>query len=479
MSTNERKLEEYRIELVTKFNNLRLYIGTYHDKFSADAQQRYAIQFDKLEEKVNRCFNILQLEFELPNRFEPINVYLVRPRVEQSEAGPSNKLLDVPEHVEGGSISPLLNLSIDSDSETEHTDPNLNAISNLNRFHSDFPQNTNNIITHSAENLLIPIENAIIISGSTPNLNQTNFEDCISGLSEQESDLSYNSSDSEEEMADKFLSLCGSQINKPYEGDPLQLASFVNTVKLLQGVQGDNAATLLLFVKSKLSGKALEAIDNTANTVDLLIQQLEASIKPENSKVIIGRLAALRFNQSKSQEFSKEAESLAEALQRTLILEGMTKAKACEETIEKTVELCRQTTHSDVVRSIMGAASFGSPQEVISKFIVENTKDKNEKQVLAFRSQQQRQRVQNRGRGNFRGNGQNQRYQNNRNYNNRYDNNGGNWRGQNRGRGRGRGRGNYNNNYGNGNAQRVNYLENQAAPPPGAQQVSQIQAEHQ
>lgn len=187
----------------------------------------------------------------------------------------------------------------------------------------------------------------------------------------------------------------------------------------------------------------------------------------------------MRFSPGKAQDFAKESESLAEALQRTLILEGMTKAKACDEAIETITELCRKTTNSDVVRSILGASTFSSPQEVISKFIVENAKDKNEKQILAFRTYQNKQRVHSRGRGNNRGNnGQNYRNSNN-NFQNRNENNGGNWRGH-RGRGRGRGRGNYNNYNNNYNNTRgVHYLENQAAPPPGAQQVAQIQADQQ
>lgn len=97
---------------------------------------------------------------------------------------------------------------------------------------------------------------------------------------------------------------------------------------------------------------------------------MEAAIKPENSKVIKGRKAALRFYPNITQEFSKEAESLAEALQRSLILDRMTKEKAREESIEKTIEVCQKSAHSDVVRSILGASAFVTPQEVISKFIV-------------------------------------------------------------------------------------------------------------
>lgn len=416
MSSVDVTKERYRIDLITAFNNLRIYIGTFYDIFTPAAKQKYDEQFDKIEEKLVKCLNALELSHEVA----------------------SNSVENIQSQV--------------------HTQTH----SSLNIFNETFPPNTSNHLTQSTENILTDLEQITIRFGSTPNLNTTDFEDVF-----------FDSVDNMEAQQ-KFLSLCGSQISKNYDGDPLHLAAFVNSVKLLKGVQGDNAALLLLFVKSKLIGRALEAIDNTADTVDKVIDQLEAEIKHENSKVLKGRMAAVHFNPSKSKEFAQETELLAEALQRTLILEGMTKQRAKEEAIEKTIDLCRKSTRSDLVRSILGASTFNSPQEVISKFIVENSTDKDEKQILAFRAFQNKQKTSTRGRGFYRGN--NYRNSNNGNGNWRYNNNNNNNR-QGRGRGRGRGRGNYRNNH--NNTRGVNFLENQAAPPPGVQQVSQIAADQQ
>lgn len=210
------------------------------------------------------------------------------------------------------------------------------------------------------------------------------------------------------------------------------------------------------FIKTRLDGKALEAIDSDVDSVDELIQQLKNAIKPDNSKIITGRMMALKIDRTKIQEYSKQAEELADALKRTLIFEGIPSKNAQEMTIEKTIEMCRASTRSDVVRSILGAATFSGHKEVIAKLIVESERDKSEKQVLSFqkfnkRSNnnfqhnkfQNRANFNNRGRGGARGrfnsNG------NNRNFAPRQFNNNTQFRGNGRGGyNGGRGRGNYN-----------------------------------
>lgn len=125
-------------------------------------------------------------------------------------------------------------------------------------------------------------------------------------------------------------------------------------------------------------------------------------------------------------------------------------------TIEKTIDLCRESAHSDVVKSVLAAAQFSTAQEVVSKFITETDKNKTEKQVLAVRKYN----AQNK-RG---GNGYNQSYRGRNRYNN------GDWNSQNSHRNGGnqnqcyRGnnhRGNnYRNNNGRGNNGRGNYRGN-------------------
>lgn len=54
-------------------------------------------------------------------------------------------------------------------------------------------------------------------------------------------------------------------------------------------------------------------------------------------------MMALKLDNSKTVKFTNEAEKLAEALQRSLIVERIPQAKAKSMAVEKTVEMCRQT----------------------------------------------------------------------------------------------------------------------------------------
>lgn len=62
-------------------------------------------------------------------------------------------------------------------------------------------------------------------------------------------------------------------------------------------------------------------------TVDEIIDDLKKYIKPDKWKAVKGRMQALRFNVNKSQEFTEQAEELAEAFQRTLIFDSKKQKK--------------------------------------------------------------------------------------------------------------------------------------------------------
>lgn len=199
----------------------------------------------------------------------------------------------------------------------------------------------------------------------------------------------------------ELLNLCKSILNTDYKGEPLELESFVNKVSMLDSLTEAAQKNLLFsFVKSKLASKALEAIKPTDATTAQLIASLRERIKPESSEVIQGKLTALRMAHRPIQDFAKQAEELADAFKRSLVVEGFPEAKAHEMTIKKTVEVCREAAQSDVVKSVLAASQFTTSQDVIAKFVTELDKSKAEKQVLAMR------RFNSQGRGNnFRGRG--------------------------------------------------------------------------
>lgn len=227
----------------------------------------------------------------------------------------------------------------------------------------------------------------------------------------------------------EFLAIAARTINRNYDGDPLALKAFTNSIRLLNDICTPAlTAFYIRFIKSKLEGKALESIPENVATVEEIINALENKIKPDNSKVIAGRMLALRPDNNKLSEFSHQAEQLAEALQRSLIIEGIPQNKACEMAIDKTTELCRGVARSDLVKSVLASAKFDSPKEVVAKYLTENATEKTEKQILAYKKY-----------------GGNEKYADKRNR--------GGYRGNYRGYNRGRYRGNYryNNNNGQGN----------------------------
>lgn len=220
----------------------------------------------------------------------------------------------------------------------------------------------------------------------------------------------------------------------------------------------------------KMKNFALESLPDEIESVDDILQALKDSIKPEISAVVEGKLMALRLEKGNFTKYTEQAEKLSEAFRRSLVVEGIPKTKAKEMTIKKTVELCRKTATSEIVKSVLSAASFLSPKEVIAKFVTENDivrrekreSDNNKNAGNKFNNNFQNNRGNYRGnRGNFRGN---RGFQNNNrgNFNNNGNSNRGgfngnyrgndrgNFRGQNRGGHRGNTRGNYNN-YGNNN----------------------------
>lgn len=189
-----------------------------------------------------------------------------------------------------------------------------------------------------------------------------------------------------------FLKLASSII-KPYSGDPNNLASFLNSVDLINSLSTAVCTPFLIqFIKTRLEGKALEAIPSNANTVEEIKNALKKNIKPDPSEVIESKLLALRLDRKPLQDFTSEAEGLAERLKRSLVMEGVSDSKATDMVIKKMTETCRKSARSDLIKSVLASSKFESPQEVLSKFVLEIAEAKKDTQVLAYRTH-------NRGRG--------------------------------------------------------------------------------
>lgn len=309
------------------------------------------------------------------------------------------------------------------------------------------------------------------------NSNNSDKSDNDSDNNSSDSNSDTNNSDTEDEMAPisslELFNAVNQQFKKTYAGDPLALNTFLDGVDIVAkfATTDELRKDLFDYLRAKLEGRAREFITDNIVTVNDLKRALVDNIKPENSKVIEGRIATLRYSFSKQEEFSARAEELADSLRRTLIIEGMTAAKATEISIDKTIELCRRSTTSDVVKSVLGAGTFKSPKEVVAKLITENDTQVKEQRIMRCQQFERDQRNKNgrgkygKGKGGKGGNGGNNNgYNNNgggrgrnngQNGNGKYNNGnrgGGNYRGRS-GQGGGRRSNNYNQNYGQQNNQ--------------------------
>lgn len=171
----------------------------------------------------------------------------------------------------------------------------------------------------------------------------------------------------------EFLKIAAPLMNYKFNGDPLKLESFIADIELVAELaEEQNKNVCFKFVKAKLEAKALECLPENTETVEQIKTALRAHIKPETSNVIEGKLLALRLVKSDFSKFTEDAEKLAESLRRSLVVEGISKAKAQEMTIKKTVEVCRKLARSEVVKSVLSASTFNEPSDVVAKFVTES-----------------------------------------------------------------------------------------------------------
>lgn len=277
---------------------------------------------------------------------------------------------------------------------------------------------------------------------------------------------------------ESFLKTASNVLNYKYGGDPLKLNSFLTDVDLVMSLaEGDDMrAFCLTFIKSRMEGRAEEAIPETCASVEALKTALKTKIKPDNSGIIEGKMTALQLRKGDFSKFATEAEKLAEALRRTLIVEGLTKAKAEEMTIKKTVEICRKTAKNEVVKSVLASTKYDTPADVIATFITQSDIARRE-----FKEAQNSGKKANNGNGN--GNGKQNRFFNkNRSGNNGQNNQGSNGRGNSNfrgynGRGRGQNQQNRDRNNGNNRSSRnehtIRVVTGAPAAPPAEQNPPQ------
>lgn len=326
------------------------------------------------------------------------------------------------------------------------------------------------------------------VSTSTSNLNpyeQNSSTMPNSNATQNPSDDSTNPSQAAvKQSVDKFIKYTGNILNYKYSGDPLELNSFIADARMLYKLAKSDETKDFCFdyIKNRLKGRAAEAIPDDCDSLECLIKALKEKIKPDNSSIIEGRILALQLKNNDYSKFSADAEKLSEALRRTLVVEGITKAKAEELAIKKMVELCRKTTTFEIVKSVLESTKFSTPAEVLAQFITQSDK---------ARLERKEQQLKNANKQNFKnGNNdnRNKRYNNNNrngnnsnaNQNNNRSNNQNGYRqnrGQNQNQPQNRGRSNFSNNRSNRNEQTIRLIAGSPIPATAEQpQAPQQQA---
>lgn len=334
LTRNLNKRVDYKKSLVRTYNN----IVTFFDPIrkAAQLEEQINIQSIVVEHlaKLKEAFCILKLEYEFPKKiFESIDF----DRISQD-------------------WSDLDSLATDGDDCDDEDDDKSTDSTSQDKVIDNNTTNTN------AKEQGEPSKQSTPETTDKTNNIQTN-------------NLQSNEQENQTNMAQKpedFMALAHRTINYKFSGDPLALDSFVDAIKLLTSLcKQENKEICIQFIMTKLEGEAREAIETEPTSTDEIITQLKEHIKPESSKVIEGRILALRSDKTNLITFSQRAEELAEQYRRSLCNEGYSKAKAKQLSIERTVDLCRRSARNDQVKSIIAATTFTEPKEVIAKMIVE------------------------------------------------------------------------------------------------------------
>lgn len=85
----------------------------------------------------------------------------------------------------------------------------------------------------------------------------------------------------------ELLGIASKNITETYNGNPLTLNFFVNSVKLVKRFASTEQEQILVeFVISKLEARAEEFLPKSPQTVDDILKALKDNIKLENSEII-------------------------------------------------------------------------------------------------------------------------------------------------------------------------------------------------
>lgn len=402
------RVNVYKTELVTSYNAYVSFVDKGYTQLQSKSKLNVRERLQTFKRNVLEALTVLELFVDLPTDFEPIDIDTVISNKSVVEVEQSQIFVRPCDLTAGPSTS------------DDSVEPNLNQSSQQDNFPTQ-PLNlrtTDNFEHESDNDLLSDTDN---FTGNSPDGIENDWLN------------------TEKMERPQFLSLMAANIPQNYAGDPMALRPFIASIDYLYELADSDALKTLLkkFILTKLEGLAAEIVPAEPASVKAIVGALSAKIKPENSKVIEGRMMALRADRGNLQDYAKKVEELSDSFRRALVADGIPLAKAEEMTIDKTIDLCRANAQNQVVKAVLASTKFETPKEVVAKFVVESNTSRQEAQVLSYQRFQNRNhgRRNGNGNGNFRGNGQNNGYRNHNRQQNGNRNSGGrsgNWRGGNR-----------------------------------------------
>lgn len=167
-------------------------------------------------------------------------------------------------------------------------------------------------------------------------------------------------------------------IIKPFNGKNSELRSFIHNIRLIETlIPTDHTSIILNFIIGRLNNSTAIFVPTEAKTFNDIIHALQQNIKNDSSNVLEARLSAILFNNQNLTSFSLEVETIANSLKQAYIQEGIPVAKSNSMTISRVVDLCRQSTNSFLIKSILASTSFDTTQSVLSKFLIESVNNNN------------------------------------------------------------------------------------------------------
>lgn len=219
----------------------------------------------------------------------------------------------------------------------------------------------------------------------------------------------------EEEVAEMVFDLkSATSLVEPYSGTPSELATFTDSISLLDTItEAADKATMLLFIKTRLRGKARD-VANGETTLAGIIARLEATCTDSvNSQTETAKLQAIRQRGANSIAYTAEIQKITDKLCNLHIKEGVPPTTAAKLANTTGVAALIQGIRNPQTRLIMRAGQFNTVADATTKLLMEENSSAEVANILRLAT--------NPSQSSQRGNGQRRTGHNNqnRNYGNR------------------------------------------------------------